>query len=136
MGGTSNQVFTFREKLAILISQNHQCAYCATDLDKHLLGTLAIQFDHFIPRSLGGPSNKLNMSIACCARCNRIKSNKLFDSMRDVRLYIRGALNLPPYDFQTEQPTFMIEQPKNDRAEKAHALLDSLFGKSKDSGAS
>lgn len=129
MGGQSHHVFTYVEKHIILVKQNHKCAYCADVLDERLLGTMAIQFDHFYPRSKGGSSSKLNMNIAVCARCNRIKSDKVFDSMRDVRLYIRGSLGRPPYDEQTAIPEFMLEPEQPTKSLISNPLLDRLFGK-------
>lgn len=69
------------------------------------------------------------MNIAACARCNQIKSDKVFECMRDVRLYIRGALNMPPYDEQTTIPEFMAELEKPIKIQSSNDLLDRLFSK-------
>lgn len=56
-----------RIREAVLARDGHTCGYCGGQGE-------ATQVDHIIPVSKGG-SNELHNLIACCARCNRLKSD-------------------------------------------------------------
>lgn len=137
MGGKSNSVFTRHEKLAILDHQNWRCLYCRKKLNPSNLGSRLIQFDHFIPQSLGGESSKSNMMNATCDTCNSIKTNHIFHTIEDARLYIRGRLGLSPYD-ECDLNTLVVdlmdceqETRSNQRRidkERAEQMLKDIFG--------
>jgi 5-methylcytosine-specific restriction endonuclease McrA len=50
----------------VLRRDEHRCAYC---------GKSATTIDHVIPRSRGGEDSWENL-VACCLRCNNVKSNR------------------------------------------------------------
>jgi len=50
----------------VLRRDDHRCCYC---------GTSATTIDHVLPRSRGGRDTWDNL-VACCLRCNNIKSNQ------------------------------------------------------------
>ena len=50
----------------VLRRDNHHCAYC---------GKAASTIDHVLPRSRGGADSWENL-VACCLRCNNIKSDR------------------------------------------------------------
>ena len=51
----------------------HRCGYCLTQ--QVVTGT-PMEFDHLVPRSLGGPTTEANLWLAC-SLCNDLKSNRL-----------------------------------------------------------
>ena len=50
----------------VLRRDNHRCGYC---------GKTASTIDHILPRSRGGADSWENL-VACCLRCNNIKSDR------------------------------------------------------------
>ena len=50
----------------VLRRDNHRCAYC---------GSTANTIDHVLPRSRGGKDSWENL-VACCLRCNNVKSDR------------------------------------------------------------
>ncbi|MGL3150973.1 HNH endonuclease [Microbacterium sp. A82] len=50
----------------VLRRDNHRCGYC---------GGAASTIDHVLPRSRGGADSWENL-VACCLRCNNVKSNR------------------------------------------------------------
>lgn len=84
---------------AYLLLQNHQCYYCGKSID---INNMAM--DHILPYSLYDFVYKdKNNFIASCGLCNRIKSNKDFDSFDDIRTHIHKCLKKrkqPIYDYK------------------------------------
>lgn len=74
-----------KEKEQILRHQLHQCVYCGFTFGRGV----RIEYDHFLPFSYSGDNNKLNM-VASCRECNQIKSDKLFQTIEEARVYIVG----------------------------------------------
>ncbi|AXL13868.1 HNH endonuclease [Microbacterium foliorum] len=56
----------------VLRRDNHRCGYC---------GKAASTIDHVMPRSRGGADSWENL-VACCLRCNNIKSDRTPQEMR------------------------------------------------------
>lgn len=52
----------------------HRCGYCLT---QELVIGRPMEFDHLLPRSLGGLTTEENLWLAC-SLCNDHKSNRLF----------------------------------------------------------
>lgn len=50
----------------------HCCAYCRTS---ETLTVAIFEFEHIIPRSVGGPTHFENLCLAC-PTCNRYKANR------------------------------------------------------------
>ena len=64
---------------------NYICQYCG-----NLCSESDISIDHIIPASMGGSSRMDNL-ITCCLLCNRIKNGKVFNSIEEIKEYIRNA---------------------------------------------
>jgi HNH endonuclease len=80
------------EKYAILISQRGCCIYCGKPLDgstyrKGKIVELELQWDHAIPRALRIIDGEYNI-VASCNICNQIKSDLIFDTVREARDWI------------------------------------------------
>lgn len=78
-----------KEQLAF---QNHCCFYCERRIgfivwrkDKHI--KLKLHWDHFVPYSLT-QDNRFNNFVASCHVCNGIKSNKIFMTTDEAKIYI------------------------------------------------
>ncbi len=56
----------------VLRRDGHRCGYC---------GKAAATIDHVLPRSRGGVDSWENL-VACCLRCNNLKSNRTPQEMR------------------------------------------------------
>ena len=70
----------------VLRRDNHRCGYC---------GKSASTIDHVLPRSRGGADSWENL-VACCLRCNNVKSDRTPQEMRwELRLTPR-----PPHGTQ------------------------------------
>ena len=54
-----------------LARDGHRCAYC---------GAVATSLDHVVPRSRGGEHVWENV-VAACARCNRLKADRLVSEL-------------------------------------------------------
>jgi 5-methylcytosine-specific restriction endonuclease McrA len=61
----------FQVKMRVARRDNYQCQLCG-----ELLREYQIEFDHRIPRSLGGTSDEHNIRVTCL-KCNR-KKGKIF----------------------------------------------------------
>ncbi|MFB7252025.1 HNH endonuclease [Microbacterium sp. NPDC056234] len=68
----------------VLRRDNHRCGYC---------GKAASTIDHILPRSRGGADSWENL-VACCLRCNNIKSDRTPQEMGwDLRFTPRPPRN-------------------------------------------
>lgn len=67
---------------AVFARDHGACQYC---------GKAAESIDHVIPRSRGGPHTWENV-VACCRRCNTLKSDRL---LRDCPLELRSTPSAP-----------------------------------------
>jgi len=54
----------------VLQRDHHRCAYCGRPADT---------VDHVLPLSRGGARTSWLNTVACCARCNAAKGNRLLD---------------------------------------------------------
>lgn len=54
------------QRIRVLKRDGYICAYCGQEAD---------QVDHVIPRKAGGTHDMDNL-VACCAKCNQLKSSK------------------------------------------------------------
>lgn len=62
---------SFRTKLRVARRDNYTCQECGALLREHEL-----EFDHIIPRSLGGTSDERNIRLTCL-KCNRKKGKQV-----------------------------------------------------------
>ncbi|HEX4542831.1 MAG TPA: HNH endonuclease signature motif containing protein [Candidatus Acidoferrum sp.] len=62
---------SFQTKLRVARRDNYTCQECGRLLREHEL-----EFDHIIPRSLGGTSDEYNIRLTCL-KCNRKKGKKV-----------------------------------------------------------
>lgn len=69
------------EKARILGMQGDTCAYC----DAPFGDQIKVTWDHFVPFSY---SEKNDVFVAACQRCNSKKGSKIFQSVEEVRVYI------------------------------------------------
>jgi hypothetical protein len=63
----------------ILSRDNHMCGYC---------GFTAATIDHIVPFSYGGSDEPDNL-IACCALCNSILNDRVFETLALKRAFLR-----------------------------------------------
>ena len=56
------------------------CFYCEYE---------ATEIDHIIPYTYGGSDEEENL-VACCDICNKIASNKIFDTIAEKRAFVRS----------------------------------------------
>lgn len=71
-----------KAKKACLRFQINQCLYCGAHVS---IGTA--HFDHFIPRSYSQDDSADNI-VAACAKCNSLKSDLMFQTVEEARVYI------------------------------------------------
>lgn len=80
-----------KKKLALLKKQKGRCFYCGSMFGQFRIRngkfeSVNLEFDHVIPFSYGGEEWDL---VACCGPCNRHKSDKMFDTVEDLKNYLR-----------------------------------------------
>lgn len=91
------QPISRKDKERILRHQLHQCVYCGQNFGRRV----HVEYDHFIPIVFSGDNNRLNI-VASCRECNRIKTDHLFSSIEEARVYIlneREKKRLPWLDY-------------------------------------
>jgi hypothetical protein len=66
-----NSSISFQTKLRVARRDNYTCQECG-----RLLREFELEFDHVIPRSLGGTSDEHNIRVTCL-RCNRTKGKQV-----------------------------------------------------------
>lgn len=74
----------FEEKEKILKEQRFRCAYC----DREFGTKVKLVWDHFLPFSIYN-DNSLENFVASCKSCNSIKHNKVFNTINEVREYVK-----------------------------------------------
>ena len=80
---------SFQTKLRVARRDNYTCQECGKLLREHEL-----EFDHKIPRSLGGTSDEHNIRLTCL-KCNRTKGKRVptLTSEQVIRQYIGSQTN-------------------------------------------
>jgi len=77
-------------RLKVYERDNYICAYCEKDLYKDFLaGNGKITVDHFIPY-IGRGEAEINNLFTACKKCNCSKYSKLFNSIEEVREYLKS----------------------------------------------
>lgn len=87
----------------ILAEQDNRCFYC--DCSFNLLRfkngkpvALKINWDHQLPYSLTQNNNAVNF-VAACHVCNGIKSDKVFQTVEEAKIYIADRRKSKGYNF-------------------------------------
>ena len=80
------------DREACLESQGHRCLYCDhrfghAVLDGTRLIQLRIEWDHFVPYSFNQDNHGRNF-VASCQVCNRIKRDRIFGTVEEVRAFV------------------------------------------------
>jgi 5-methylcytosine-specific restriction endonuclease McrA len=76
----------------IIAEQEGKCRYCdrlfgsVVELGPRVI-TIMLRWDHFEPWSYGW-NNRAGNFVACCQRCNAMKSNRMFGSVDEVREFV------------------------------------------------
>lgn len=86
-------------KRKILVAQKHRCHYCGLDLSRTWYymdkygdyREIKINFDHFIPASFACVETFENL-YATCSICNRYKASKMFNSIEELRIYLKNRI--------------------------------------------
>ena len=96
-----NSEFSTATKRRVLLAQGNRCAYCKQPFDEPRYDERQqcfikprIHWDHFIPFAYAGTGGQEN-AVAACAKCNRVKSDKVFVTLDEARVVIlqsRGLL--------------------------------------------
>lgn len=81
-----------REKIVILHRQHDRCLYCDRRLGsliwyKGKRVTLRVNYDHVLPFEYAR-DNSLGNFVAACHVCNHWKSNKLFNCLEEIQVYV------------------------------------------------
>ena len=76
----------------ILNAQDHSCFYCEHTFNTHVFRDgkpkrVVLNWDHFVPWAYSRDNKGFNF-VAACSICNQLKSNKVFDTVDQARLYI------------------------------------------------
>jgi hypothetical protein len=95
-----------KERARILTEQNARCIYCGLPLlyairKKGKIIITHLEWDHFIPYAY----NYNSQFVCACNVCNRIKHDKIFDSIEDARKFIlarRKAKQYFPVSYEEE----------------------------------
>lgn len=82
------------ERKEILELQQDRCLYCdrlfgTAVIRKEKLVFLRTNFDHFVPFSYSQNNYAYNF-VAACQICNGIKSNLMFKTLEEARVYVRA----------------------------------------------
>lgn len=86
-------------KHSILEKQGRKCIYCARKLGAEVwdvngkLIILSTRFDHFEPFALRFNDDPKNL-FAACKICNEIKSDHVFDSLKECRILARRRMEI------------------------------------------
>ena len=82
------------ERKTILELQGNRCLYCeqlfgSTIVKRDRLIFLKVNWDHFVPFSYSQNNYAYNF-VAACQICNGIKSNLMFKTLEEARVYIHA----------------------------------------------
>jgi len=86
------RILPLRQKRAKLIEQEWRCFYCERTLGSYVFRggrevKLKIHWDHQVPFSYSQNNAEHNF-VASCHVCNRIKSDRLFQTVEEARVFI------------------------------------------------
>jgi len=90
---TKRKPLTKAQKAALVESQGGLCFYCFNAFGTMFhrgqnFGYLMVNIDHAVPHSYMPNGDAL---VAACHICNLLKSNKMFDTVEDARVYVQAA---------------------------------------------
>ena len=71
--------------------------------DKKKIIFLKLNWDHFVPYSYSYNNKKVNF-VAACHVCNGIKSNKMFDTVKEIKDYVSYQRKKKGYKTLEEMP--------------------------------
>lgn len=82
------------EQESILDEQEHRCFYCDRAFGSHYirngrLRRVSVVWDHFLPYSMTA-NNYAHNFVAACALCNGIKSDRVFQTPEEARIYVQN----------------------------------------------
>ncbi|HEX6864704.1 MAG TPA: hypothetical protein VF414_17875 [Thermoanaerobaculia bacterium] len=82
------------EQAVILDAQGHRCLYCDRSFGGYYWRNgrvlkVQVAWDHFLPYSMTANNYGYNF-VAACRLCNGIKSNKVFQTVEEVRIYVQA----------------------------------------------
>ena len=78
-----------KTRLMVYERDDYKCVYCGKDLyDDFICKTSGITVDHFFPFIKGGMQEIDNLNT-CCAKCNSVKRDKLFETIEDFKQYLK-----------------------------------------------
>lgn len=87
----------------ILEHQGHRCFYCGMTFYSYVrrhgkLLLLTVHYDHRVPYAYSLDSHPYNF-VAACHVCNLIKSDKIFQTIDEARMYLAEKRREKGYDF-------------------------------------
>lgn len=82
------------EQAVILDAQSHRCLYCDRSFGGYYWRNgralkVQLAWDHFLPYSMTANNYGHNF-VAACRLCNGIKSDKVFQTVEEVRIYVQA----------------------------------------------
>lgn len=80
--------FSIKARARVLLAQWDQCLYC----DRPFGPDNPPHWDHFIPHTYRNDVSVYNLATAC-RECNRIKSDRIFDTLEGARTYVKTKRN-------------------------------------------
>ncbi len=83
-----------KERQAILEEQGNRCFYCDRRFGSHVwrgLRRLVVRlaWDHLLPYSMTA-NNYAHNFVAACSICNGLKSNHVFHTIEEARIYVQA----------------------------------------------
>lgn len=92
-----------KAKREILKSQDYRCAYCWKEIGTYVrrhgeLVLLQVNYDHQVPFAYVSETKERNI-VAACHVCNGLKSDFIFQSFDDARLFLIEKRSEKGYDF-------------------------------------
>ena len=86
---------SLKAKRDVLEKQKNRCLYCGYEFKdilwnnhRYKFYTVEVRWDHFSPFSYSY-NNKHNNFVASCQICNKIKTNLMFETVEEVRDYVK-----------------------------------------------
>lgn len=92
---TKRKPMNAKAKQAVADSQGGLCFYCFNSFGSmyhrgSVVSYLFVTIDHQVPYSYLQADEAHNL-VAACHICNMLKSNRMFDSVEDARVYVQAA---------------------------------------------